>query len=485
MLFTSLTFLTLFLPAILGALWLISRAPLASGARVRLSNAAILLASLLFYSWGEGRGVLLLCASIVANFAFAIALESLRRPHARRLVLVASVVANLATLALFKYADFITGCVNAIFGTGIPEPGIALPLGISFFTFQAMSYVIDVYRRDVAATRSLVDFGCYISMFPQLVAGPIVRYADIEARLRGRSAGLARIASGMRRFLVGLARKVLIANVVGDFADRAWAFAGSGRALPPVFAWLALAAYTLQIYHDFAGYSDMAIGIGRMLGFDFPENFNLPYVSKSIREFWRRWHISLSTWFRDYLYIPLGGSRCYTLRACLNGFAVFSLCGLWHGASAMFLAWGLWHGLFIVAERLAPRTSFSETKTAAFLGHVRTLAAVMLGWVVFRSGTPSEAWLFLRSLVGAVPAAQETRTLDIDAHPLFLAALAAGAILATGLPFRLWEWASRRSAGRSRHAFLLAEWIAVSALALLALLFVAGGSYNPFIYFRF
>ena len=485
MLFTSLTFLAVFLPIVLTASWILLHSREPRRPRIALSNAILLLSSLLFYFWGEGRGILLLCACIAANFLFALTIDGARRQGDRKILVVAAIVIDLAALAVFKYADFATRGVNTVFGTKFHELGIALPLGISFFTFQAMSYVIDVYRRDVRATRSLVDFGCYISMFPQLVAGPIVRYSDIERSLRKRHTGLLQVSSGMRRFLAGLARKVLIANVAGDFADRAWAFTEKGMGIHPAYAWLALSAYTLQIYHDFAGYSDMAIGIGRMLGFNFPENFNLPYTSKSVREFWRRWHISLSTWFRDYLYIPLGGSRCSTARACINNLAVFALCGLWHGASVMFLAWGVWHGLLIVAERLAPDSPLSRTRAGGLLGYARTMAAVALGWVLFRSQTPDEAWLFIRSLAGSASIAPETRLLAVDAHPLLFASLAVGALLASGLPWHLREWASRRVGSGRRAAFALAEWCAVSASAAIALLSIAGGSYNPFIYFRF
>lgn len=486
MVFSSLSFLTLFLPGVLSASWLLGWLARRRGEGVwRAGNAFLLLASLLFYFWGEGPGILLLLASIVANAGFGLALSRLQGETARRALLAVAVAANLAALVAFKYSGFLAACANGLLGTALPIPSIALPLGISFYTFQAMSYVIDVYRRDVRPPRSPLDFACYIAMFPQLVAGPIVRYADVAAALRSRRVDLARAASGMRRFLAGLAKKVVLANTLADFADRAWAMAGEGAGLPPALAWLALVCYTLQIYYDFSGYSDMAIGIGRMLGFDFPENFNLPYVAKSVREFWRRWHITLSSWFRDYLYIPLGGGRCQPARASLNVLVVFALCGLWHGAGAMFLLWGLWHGLWVVAERLFP-WRLGGSRAAGALAHARTLAAVMFGWILFRSDSLAEAGLFIRSLAGLVPVAPQTRTLAIDAGPMVLCAVASGALLATGIPAAAWAWLTasfrRRNLAAAPRA---AEWCALTLAALLAVLLVAGGSYNPFIYFRF
>jgi len=486
MVFSSLSFLTLFLPGVLSASWLLGWLARRRGEGVwRAGNAILLLASLLFYFWSEGPGVLLLLASIAANASFGQVLSRLRGGTARRALLTAAIATNLAALVVFKYSGFLAASANGLLGASLPIPRLALPLGISFYTFQAMSYVIDVYRGDVRPPRSPLDFACYIAMFPQLVAGPIVRFSDVAAALRARRVDLARIASGMRRLLAGLAKKVVLANTVADFADRAWATTGDGAGLPPSLAWLALVCYTLQIYFDFSGYSDMAIGIGRMLGFDFPENFNLPYIAKSVREFWRRWHITLSSWFRDYLYIPLGGGRRSPARTSLNVLVVFGLCGLWHGAGTMFLLWGLWHGLWVVAERLAP-WRLGETRVARAIAHVRTLAAVMGGWILFRSDSLAEAWLFIRSLAGRAPVAPEARALAIDAGAMLFFAVAAGILLSTGVPAAAWA----RLAGALRRRGLAGvpraiEWGALTAAALLALLLIAGGSYNPFIYFRF
>ncbi len=497
MVFSTLIFLTRFLPLVLCAGWAlaaVSRRLLPARFAWLPVNALLLAASLFFYFWGEGFGVGWLIASILANDLLARLLHRASRPAARKALLAAAVAANLAFLGWFKYAGFLAASLNLLPGVAIPVPKIALPLGISFYTFQAMSYVIDVYRRDVAPAPTPLDFGAYLAMFPQLVAGPIVRYSDIAAQLRARSTPVDRVASGMRRFLRGLVKKVLLANTLAEFADAAWAFADRGLVLPVPLAWLALVAYALQIYYDFSGYSDMAIGIGRMLGFDFPENFLHPYAATSVRDFWRRWHISLSTWFRDYLYIPLGGNRKGLPRTCLNSLVVFALCGLWHGASAMFLLWGLWHGLFLTLERLASsrapkspdgRTVLGSTARKspdgrAMLGHLYATAVFLFGWLLFRCETLGAVGVFLRSLAGR-SAAPETRTLFIDASPKLLLAVLFGLLFAYGRP------AAKGGSGAespSLPATLLSD-LLLTLLGLLSLLLLAGGSYNPFIYFRF
>ena len=483
MVFSTLFFLTRFLPLVLCAGWVlaaVSRRLLPARLAWLPVNVLLLAASLFFYFWGEGFGVGWLIASILANDLFARLLHRATRPAARKALLAAAIAANLAFLGWFKYAGFLATSLNLLPGVAIPVPKIALPLGISFYTFQAMSYVIDVYRRDVAPAPTPLDFGAYLAMFPQLVAGPIVRYSDIAAQLRSRATPIDRVASGMRRFLRGLIKKVLLANTLAEFADAAWGFADRGLVLPASLAWLALVAYALQIYYDFSGYSDMAIGIGRMLGFDFPENFLHPYAATSVRDFWRRWHISLSTWFRDYLYIPLGGNRKGLLRTCLNSLVVFALCGLWHGASAMFLLWGLWHGLFLTLERLLSRRRPEQAGSAPavrILGRLYATAVFLFGWLLFRCETLGAVGVFLRSLAGCA-AAPETRTLFIDASPKLLLAVFFGNLFAFG----------RRSeqAGASPAAPLrfLSD-LLLTLLGLLSLLLLAGGSYNPFIYFRF
>ena len=521
MVFSSLVFLTAFLPFALLAGWglsaLLARiAPPGSAWRWAPVNALLLALSLAFYAYGEGGGVAWLAASLVFNDAAARLLHRLRSGSVRKAALAVAIAANLALLGWFKYAGFLATTLNLLPGVAIPVPEIALPLGISFYTFQAMSYVIDVYRGDVEPAHTPLDFGCYLTMFPQLVAGPIVRYADIAAQVRSRSIDADRTGSGMRRFLAGLAKKAILANSFAEFADAAWAMADQGLTLPCPLAWLALVAYALQIYFDFSGYSDMAIGIGRMLGFDFPENFLHPYAATSVRDFWRRWHVSLSTWFRDYLYIPLGGNRRGMVRTCLNGLVVFALCGLWHGAGVMFLLWGLWHGLFLTLERVrssvrnsprhvasskfqGPRSKVqgarSESQEATrnpqpathnppwrrFAGRIYATAVFLFGWLLFRSETFGAMRAMLRSLAGAAPDA-EARALYIDASPGLLVLVVVGLVLSQpGLLPNLRPTATSQPGARA----LAAQWAVLTVLGLLSLLLVAGGSYNSFIYFRF
>lgn len=493
MIFSTLIFITVFLPFVLLLSWLLER-----GLRpLRIDpwpfvNAALLGASLFFYFWGEGLGVLWLCASIVFNDVLARVVSRCEAPVRRKAWLALAIVGNLAFLGWFKYAGFAAASVNLIPGVAVPVPKIALPLGISFYTFQAMSYVVDVYRGDVRPARGILNFACYITMFPQLVAGPIVRYVDIERNLVSRDTSPERVASGMRRFLCGLVKKAVVANTVAEYADAAWRYADAGILLPVDAAWLAVIAYTLQIYYDFSGYSDMAIGIGRMLGFEFLENFRHPYAAVSVREFWRRWHISLSTWFRDYLYIPLGGNRKGVFRTCLNSLIVFALCGLWHGASKMFVIWGLWHGLFLMLERLvvSRRGKGAEPLRGAvgaalrFLGHLYATSVFMAGWVLFRSETAASAKVVFKSLFGLGEPGRETAMLYVDAAPKFLVALVLGAVFSYPVVPALRERLARR-AGGVHPAFNALAWLGLTLSALFALLLVAGGSYNPFIYFRF
>ena len=516
MVFASPFFLTVFLPAVLlsawGLGWLCHRRRGADS--WGLVNLLLLAASLLFYFWGEGWGVLWLLASIAFNAVCArlAAPRPERTDRARRAVVAAAVTGNLAFLGWFKYAAFAARSLDLIPGVHIPVPEVALPLGISFYTFQALGYVIDVYRGAVPPASRATDFACYVALFPQLVAGPIVRYADVAARLLRRETTLDRVSSGFKRFLCGLAKKVLIANVAAEAADAVWGILEGGSAVPPALAWGGLLAYSLQIYYDFSGYSDMAIGMGRMLGFDFKENFLHPYAATSVRDFWRRWHISLSTWFRDYLYIPLGGSRRGLPRTLLNSLIVFALCGLWHGASAMFVLWGLWHGLFLVIERLAGaapsgRKVFQSLEKSfpiigknpenfptigkkfsnhwkTLLGRVYALSAEAAGWVFFRSDTMSVAGRMFQSLAGCGTVAREARSLWMAFPPKVLLALAIGVACSVPLAPTLRN-ILRRLLSRAPSAAEAAEWLWCTLLGLAAMLFLAGGSYNPFIYFRF
>ena len=421
MLFTEPTFLFLFLPLLLALYF----APL-SREHGAYGNALLLGASVIFYAKGGGAFTWLMLASIAFNYRVAIAVDRARgrsEAHARRWVAFA-VAANLVVLGVFKYANFFADNVNTLFlALGIQPvvvPRVLLPIGISFFSFHAISYVVDVYRRDATAQKSPVHAALYLLLFPQLIAGPIIRYRDLADQLARRTVSIDDFAYGVRRFVVGLAKKVLIANVVAETADRI--FAMPAAQLSPAHAWLAIVCYTFQIYFDFSGYSDMAIGLGRMFGFRFPENFRWPYVARSVQEFWRRWHLSLSTWFRDYLYIPLGGNRVSRGRQYRNLVAVFFLCGLWHGASWNFVIWGLWHGAFLVFERVmfggGRRARRGEMippppQAASRSGplhwpiwpHAYTMLVVMIGWVFFRADTLAAAVAFLRAMFGAAAAA--------------------------------------------------------------------------------
>lgn len=343
MVFSSLTFLCIFLPVVLALYYLLPT--------LRIRNVLLIAVSLLFYAYGEPVYVLLMIASIIINYIFGRLLGTENKKK-RQWILAIAVVINIGLLVVFKYLDMMVQTVNQLCGSEIPLVGLALPIGISFFTFQALSYVIDVYRREVEPQKNLWNVMLYISFFPQLIAGPIVKYHDIQEQIDNRNTDVKEIAEGLRRFIIGLSKKVLISNTMAVTADALFA-AGAGE-LNILSAWIAAIAYMLQIYFDSSGYSDMAIGLGHMFGFRFLENFRYPYISANIQEFWRRWHISLSTWFKEYLYIPLGGNRKGKARTCLNKMIVFFSTGLWHGANWTFVLWGLWHGVFLLFEQVCP-----------------------------------------------------------------------------------------------------------------------------------
>ena len=487
MVFSSPIFLFAYLPVVLSLYFLIP---------FRLRNGFLLLASLFFYAWGDAAFALCLVLSIVGNYAFGVLIERAAlqgRPRASRRTVTAAIGFNLAMLIGFKYANFLVNNLSACLGAfGLPPLHLApihLPIGISFFAFQAMSYVIDVYRGDVHATRSLVDFGMYKSFFPQLIAGPIVRYRDVAAQIVERRTTSQDFIAGMRRFIIGLGKKVLIANSVAGVADHVFGLKAAD--LTAGLSWLGAGCYAIQIYFDFSGYSDMAIGMGRMFGFRFLENFNYPYGSRSIREFWRRWHISLSTWFRDYLYIPLGGNRGRPLRVYANLIVVFFLCGLWHGASWTFVVWGLWHGLFLVLERLGFGRQI-ERMPAPFQ-HAYALVAVLIGWVFFRAESLPYAVGFVKAMFGFgsgnpsvyYPALFVDRVAQLALLCGLLFSVPAGPALDRAIT----AWLCRRGARPRSAAWEVGRGMAQAAA--LALIFVASamelavGTYNPFIYFRF
>jgi alginate O-acetyltransferase complex protein AlgI len=477
MLFGSPVFLFAFLPLVLALSLALPR---------RLRNGMLLLASLVFYAWGEPRFVLVMVASLAGNYVFGRLVDrAARAGRSARPALALAVAFNLGLLAWFKYAGFLWQLAGAAVPLPELEP-IPLPIGISFFTFQALSYVIDVHRRDAPVQRNPLDFALYVAMFPQLIAGPIVRYRDVAVQLVQRTVDRAGFAEGVRRFVFGLGKKLLVADVVGLAADQVFAL-GPGE-LTTASAWLGIVCYTLQIYFDFSAYSDMAIGLGQMLGFRFLENFAHPYVSTSVTEFWRRWHISLSSWFRDYLYIPLGGNRGGRLRTYRNLLVVFFLCGLWHGASWTFVAWGLFHGAFLVLERAGLGAGLLRLPRPA--RHAYALLVVMAGWVLFRAESFEHAARFLGTLAGGGVAASAPGAAGaaLFATPQVLLAAAAGAVgslplwPAVGRLRRSWIAAGRGGLDRALGAGRTLAFLAVLAASLVQL---AGGTYSPFIYFRF
>jgi alginate O-acetyltransferase complex protein AlgI len=500
-LFTEPTFLFLFLPVLLALYFAtLSRTHGAYG------NWLLLVASVIFYAKGGGAFTWLMLASIAFNYWMAIAVDRLRdTPHARR-ALALAVAVDLSVLAVFKYANFFADNVNSLFLAlsvrPVVVPRVLLPIGISFFTFHAISYVVDVYRRDATAQKSPVHAALYLLLFPQLIAGPIIRYRDLADQLARRVVRLDDFAYGVRRFVVGLAKKVLIANVVAVPADRI--FAMPFAELSAGHAWLGLVCYTLQIYFDFSGYSDMAIGLGRMFGFRFPENFNYPYIASSVQDFWRRWHISLSTWFRDYLYVPLGGNRVAPRRVYLNLVTVFFLCGLWHGASWSFVVWGLWHGAFLVIERArrnrestgeSTRESTREITPSplhpitTFGFRLYALAVAMVGWVFFRADTLSGAIAFLEAMAGLSPAVPTPYAVSFYLTPELWLALAAGAVGSAPIVPALGRL-RERVLNRTRRpvvawTFALAAPLGLFLLLVASVTQMAARTYNPFIYFRF
>ena len=476
MVFSSPVFLFLFLPAILAGYFLLPS--------LAARNFLLLTGSLLFYAWGEVHYVLILLASIAANTWFATRISRSEGP-ARRWNLTAAVAVNLGLLGYFKYANFLLENFNAFVSLSGAAPvsfdDVHLPLGISFFTFQAISYIVDVYRRDAEVQENFLDVGLYISLFPQLIAGPIVRYGFIVGQLTERVSGLGDVAAGARRFTIGLAKKVLIANTVGEAADEI--FAHEPHQLDPVLAWIGVVCYGLQIYFDFSGYSDMAIGLGRMFGFHFPENFRTPYASRSLREFWRRWHISLSTWFRDYVYIPLGGNRARPFRVRLNLIVVFFLTGLWHGASWNFVIWGFFHGAFLAMER----TGFGSllNRMPGALRHAYVLLVVSVAWVFFRATDLDHALGYLSAMAGI-----GGREQDWYFAALLTPKLGAALIAGVAFSFPWWQQLSIFRVGGTHPGLapgrlVLARDAAWLLLLATSLAVVTGQSHDPFIYFRF
>lgn len=467
MVFSSLSFLTLFLPLTILLYFAVPR---------RFRNLLLFLASLIFYAWGEPVYIVLMLFSSVVDYSHGLLMEKFDgRPGVRRALLISSVVINLSLLGFFKYAGLVVSTLNAALSLSIPVPSVALPVGISFYTFQTMSYSIDVYRRNCPAQRDPIAFGCYVTMFPQLIAGPIVRYVDVMREINDRRETFEGFYLGIRRFLVGLAKKLILANGVGMLWDSV--SAQPAASLSALSAWLGVLAYAFQIYFDFSGYSDMAIGMGRMFGFQFPENFRYPYVSRSVSDFWRRWHITLSTWFREYLYIPLGGNRVCVPRNIFNLAVVWMATGLWHGASWNFLLWGAYFGAVLIAEKFLYGKALS--RAPGFVGWAYTALVVLVGWVFFALDDLGRGAAYLGAMFGGGAGAVDAYALRalLNYGAVLLLCAAASTPLASGALERL-----RARQPRAHSALTYALVIAGFALCLI---YVVDAGYNPFLYFRF
>ena len=464
MVFSSMVFLCVFLPAAFCLHLLLPG--------MRAKNFLLVMASLVFYAYGEPIYVILLVASSAGNYILARLTGEC--PKIRKLTMTLAVVINLGLLVIFKYSGFLVETFNSVTGAGIPVPHVRMPIGISFFTFQALSYVIDVYRGDASVQKNFGKVLLYISFFPQLIAGPIVKYHDVEAEINNRKQTPEEIGKGIRRFIAGLSKKILIANTMGLVADNLFGAAATGITGPG--AWLGAVSYMLQIYFDFSGYSDMALGLGMMFGFHFHENFDYPYISASIREFWRRWHMSLSGWFKEYLYIPLGGNRRGKFRTVVNKMIVFVCTGIWHGASFNFLFWGIYHGFFLMLEEYIPFIGKKGGKLKSFFQHVYALLVVCVGFVFFRADTMKQGCFWIREMFTDFGWKASAMSLTLQQlTPVYLVTLAAALVAAVPVNSMLkkYKW---------YEGFTYVLSLAGFALCVLSL---AGGTYNPFIYFRF
>ncbi len=483
MVFSSLTFLFLFLPAVLLVYYCV---PSFQGkdkgysffSSHVLRNLVLFLFSLLFYAWGEPVYVVLMLFSILLNYVSGMLVDRYRGNRKAKVVLFWSVLINVVLLGVFKYGDFVVGNLNALLGTSIPLPGLPLPIGISFYTFQTMSYTIDVYRGDTKLQKNIVSFGTYVTLFPQLIAGPIVRYATVAEQMDHRRETIDQFSDGIQRFITGLGKKVLIANNVGIIWSQLSALPDNQASV--LGSWVALFAYFFQIYFDFSGYSDMAIGLGKMFGFTFLENFNYPYLSKSITEFWRRWHISLSTWFKEYVYIPLGGNRRGLGRQIFNMAVVWLLTGIWHGASWNFLFWGVYYFLLLLLEKLFLLKWLQKHPVIA---HCYTIFFVLLGWALFAFDSLPQVLTFMGRLfgIGGVSLVNSMAVYTLLSNLLLLLVAAVGS---TPYPTRAVKNLLLR--GKKREGLkTLIVCVGSLCLFLICVAYLVDGTYNPFLYFRF
>ncbi|MBQ8409275.1 MAG: MBOAT family protein [Clostridia bacterium] len=495
MLFSSMIFLWVFFSLVIGVNYLFNVIPFRSErARIRTKNLFLLITSLIFYAWGGIYYLLIMVASILLNFAGGYVLEKgVKTQSARRVALVVIVVLNMAILFFFKYFNMLIAIIESLMqsGAGFKEvlntmismqgtgalglAKVVLPIGISFFTFQAMSYVMDIYMGKANLQENIIDFALYVSLFPQLIAGPIVQYADVDLQLRTRKETIDMFVSGQKRFCYGIAKKVLISNTVAKIADDIWAL--DTQSMGTAVAWLGIIAYTLQIYYDFSGYSDMAIGLGRMLGFNFKGNFDYPYTSLSVSEFWRRWHISLGSWFREYIYIPLGGNRHGLFRTCLNLFIVFALTGIWHGANFTFIAWGLFYAVLQVIERLF-LGKLLKKNPVKIINWIYTILAAMLGWVYFRSDNIFQANDYVVQLFNFSEGVSVVSFLSMNA----IIVIVVGILFAGFVQRPLKKYYDRVC---TKLPVLIADFTLQFVLFFLSILMLVSGTYNPFIYFQF
>ena len=470
MVFSSLVFLCIFLPTVFLIYTIVPS--------LRFRNGLLTVASLAFYAYGEPVYVLLMIFSSLLNYVCARLVTSKTKGKA---VVIIAVIINLGMLAVFKYSGFFVESINAVSGLSIPVPQISLPIGISFFTFQALSYVIDVYRKTVEPQKNFFYVLLYISFFPQLIAGPIVKYRDINEQIVARKQSIEKIANGLRRFICGLAKKVLIANTMGQTADIIFS-AGEGYS-SILTAWIGALAYLFQIYYDFSGYSDMAIGLGKMFGFDFKENFNYPYGATSVRDFWRKWHISLSTWFKEYLYIPLGGNRKGKTRTVVNRLIVFFCTGLWHGASWTFVFWGIYHGLFLLIEEFVPVLG----KLPKAISHIYTLLAVTIGFVFFRAETITQGFDFIANMFCGFDISSESLSLALTQLTPWFIVMFVVAVIGCAPIKPIADRLRVDGSALSKKQSIVQTVLYVLAFVLLlwCVIRLSGTSYNPFIYFRF
>ncbi len=470
MVFSSLFFICIFLPVTLILYYVVPR---------KLKNLVLLIMSLVFYAWGEPVYVLLMMFSIVYNYLSARSISyynEIDKANLKKLAFVLNIIVNIGILCFFKYYGFLIENINSWWGVNIPIYELALPIGISFYTFQTLSYVIDVYKNNVKVQKNIISFGAYITMFPQLIAGPIVRYADIEEQLNERTLELDKIAEGATLFIVGLAKKVLLANNVGMLFDQVMATPVASRAA--LTTWLGVLAFTFQIYFDFSGYSDMAIGLGKMLGFDFMKNFDYPYISTSATEFWRRWHISLGTWFREYLYIPLGGNRVGALRHIFNILVVWALTGFWHGAAWNFVLWGLYYAILLILEKYIYGKGLA--KLPKVFQYIYSIIVTLFGWLLFSSNSIQELSLNFQSMFGMLGnTAANMDTLYFFKTNIIL--LIACGICSTPVIKNLFN----KIASKKGIGFNIICVACYAIIFILSIAYLVNSTYNPFLYFRF